>query len=218
MNFYLLRQKDQKPNVWSGGKTYELFLFPPEASYAKRNFSVRISQAVIEEDKSTFTSLPGFHRVLMPLTGPIKLLFEEQGEKTVEPYQAVEFSGSWPCFSYGKCADFGIMLGQGWRGKLSAIGPGDYTCNERFTALYTLEDGLQVFFKTGTMPNSNKINSENKEFLHRGDFLLIEKTESQSILSLKKEHPQKSKLSYTAQESGVINTANCAVMAQIWED
>ena len=176
MTYTIIRQKDQKVSLWSGGKSKELFLYPAHASYAARDFLIRIFSATVEDDPSNFTILQGFHRILMSLTGPLKLTYEGHGEALLEPFQSVEFEGGWNTTSYGKCTDIGIMLAEGWKGSLLAAGPGAYKYKEGFTGIYALADFLDISVKTGgeTIPVS----------LGQGDFLLVENDTVESDLTL----------------------------------
>lgn len=65
----LIPKSAQTTSNWSGGTTTQLFIYPPEASYAARNFLFRISTATVETETSTFTDLTGFNRILLLLNG-----------------------------------------------------------------------------------------------------------------------------------------------------
>ena len=181
MTCTITRKKDQKESVWSGGKTRELFIYPAYSSYSGRNFSVRISSATVEEDPSVFTSLSGFHRILMPLSGTMKLTFDGRKEALIKPYEPVEFEGGWNTVSFGKCTDIGIMLSHGWTGSLSAAGPGEYKYKEGFIGVYALSDSTDVSVKTRgeNFPVS----------LGQGDFLLVKTDEGEITLTLSTTRP-----------------------------
>ncbi|MDR1705524.1 MAG: HutD family protein [Clostridiales bacterium] len=68
-----LHPENLKISTWTGGTTTELAVYPKESVYADRNFSVRVSTATVELEKSVFTALPGFTRLIMPLSGNMKL-------------------------------------------------------------------------------------------------------------------------------------------------
>ena len=53
-----LTEKDYAVSRWSGGTTTQIALFPPESSYAGRDFLWRVSSAVVEDGESAFTPLP----------------------------------------------------------------------------------------------------------------------------------------------------------------
>ena len=81
-----IKTKGQYPvSNWSGGSTTELYLDPPQASYAQRNFGVRVSSATVECERSQFTALPGVERIILPLRGQLHLYYEGHGEKRLQP-------------------------------------------------------------------------------------------------------------------------------------
>ena len=41
---------------WSGGETTELYIYPADYQYKKRDFLFRISRATIPKEKSIFTN------------------------------------------------------------------------------------------------------------------------------------------------------------------
>lgn len=168
----LTKKEDLSANVWSGGKTTQLFLYPFESSYANRDFFVRISSATVEEDSSVFTALPGFHRILMPLDNEMRLVYEGHGEVTMQPFQAAEFEGGWDTTSYGKCTDIGIMLAAGWRGELLA-GNDEYFLRPGFTGVYALTDEVTIRAQNGETSIEN--------MLMQGDFLLLELDEAAAL-------------------------------------
>lgn len=168
----LTKKEELSTNAWSGGKTTQLFLYPPESSYVNRDFLVRISSADVEEDSSVFTVLPGFHRILMPLDSEMRLVYEGHGEVAMQPFQAAEFDGGWNTTSYGKCTDIGIMLAAGWQGELRSE-MGEYALRPGFTGVYALTDGVSVRVQNGEKSIEN--------ILMQGDFLLLELNEDATL-------------------------------------
>lgn len=94
---------------WAGGSSTQLYIFPDKASYAERNFEVRISTAKVEVGESTFTALPGIHRKLMILEGEIQIIHEGQYSKHLKPFDVDSFSGDWKTTAIGTCTDFNVM-------------------------------------------------------------------------------------------------------------
>lgn len=94
---------------WAGGSTTQLYIFPDKASFAARNFELRISTAKVEVGESTFTALPGIHRKLMILEGEISITHEGQYSKHLKPFDVDNFSGDWKTTSIGTCTDFNVM-------------------------------------------------------------------------------------------------------------
>lgn len=98
---------------WAGGKTEQIYIYPENANYALRNFTVRISTAIVETDVSEFTLLPNVKRTLIPLSDSITLKQKTEVETkflvTLQPFDVYRFSGSIPIISYGNCRDFNVM-------------------------------------------------------------------------------------------------------------
>ena len=101
-----IKTKGQYPvSNWSGGSTTELYLDPPQASYAQRNFGVRVSSATVECERSQFTALPGVERIILPLRGQLHLYYEGHGEKRLQP----------------KATDFNVMLREGRKARVEVL-------------------------------------------------------------------------------------------------
>lgn len=107
-------------SVWAGGTTAELLLWPPEGSYAARDFLFRLSSARVELEESVFTSLPGVTRFITPLAGGFSL--EHNGGKAIElaPYEIDAFSGADRTVCRGRATDFNLML-KNCRGALHTL-------------------------------------------------------------------------------------------------
>jgi environmental stress-induced protein Ves len=160
-------------SVWSGGSSIQMFIYPTNATYTARDFEVRISSATIEIESSVFTDLPGYHRLLMPLNEPIRLVYQDHGEAMVNPLEIVEFEGGWHTTSYGVCTDLGIMLASGWQGEMETVGCGTYIGRPGFIGVYALIDKVNVDAKRNDRSLSN--------VLMQGDFLLLE---TQAVVEL----------------------------------
>lgn len=103
---------------WASGTSTEIFIFPPGASFAERNFLFRISTATVEAEESTFTFFEGITRHLMILEGKLELIHEGRYSKHMRPFDQDTFSGEWPTRSKGKVTDFNLMLKGGATGEL----------------------------------------------------------------------------------------------------
>lgn len=174
MKCIVTRKNDMCTNKWSGGSTAQLFIYPANASYAARDFEVRVSSATVEEESSVFTDLPGYHRLLMPLDSPIRLVYQDHGEALAAPLEVVEFEGGWRTTSYGTCTDLGVMLGAGWQGKMETIGCGTCVGHPGFTGVYALLDQIKVEAKGDKRSSSN--------ILMQGDFMLLEARETVELI------------------------------------
>lgn len=116
----IIRKNVQKTSQWSGGTTTELWIWPPEASYATRNFNCRISTAVVESETSFFTELPGYLRHLMILEGELVLQHDDAEKITLKPFETDTFDGGSKTVSWGKVRDFNVMLAAGYTGEVTA--------------------------------------------------------------------------------------------------
>lgn len=105
----ILTPKQFLTSQWAGGSSTQLYIFPDNASYAARNFELRISTAKIEVEESTFTALPGIQRKLMILEGEISITHERQYSKHLKAFDVDCFSGDWKTTSLGTCTDFNVM-------------------------------------------------------------------------------------------------------------
>lgn len=176
--FELIRKADQATSNWSGGTTTQIAIFPKNAVYAERNFTWRISSALVELEQSEFTPLPGIWRLIMVIDGEMRL--EHTGHHTtyLKPFDQDSFSGNWTTTSFGKVRDFNVMLAKGSIGKLSAtsLDPQESTS----AAIYNL-DSKQFSQMTSAfycIDGAVTIDIANDTYkLNTGDMLLITSSE-----------------------------------------
>src|SRR6478736_1095979 len=91
----------QQTTEWSGGRTTELAIFPPVALYTNRDFEFRISTATVETETSTFTSLPGYKRLLMILKGELEITHIGEYTKKLATFETDTFDGGWQTSARG---------------------------------------------------------------------------------------------------------------------
>ncbi len=121
-HFRLIKRHEQPTTNWSGGTTTQLAIYPEHASYLERTFVWRLSTAKVEIEESTFTLLPGFDRIIMPLEGQIQLTHEQQHQCSLKPFEQESFYGGWTTHCKGKCRDFNLMMKKdGCQGSLQHI-------------------------------------------------------------------------------------------------
>ena len=108
-----LTENDYTVSRWTGGTTTQIAIFPPDAAYGTRDFLWRVSSAAVEDERSTFTTLPDYERCLMLLDGSL-LLRHDGGEPfRLDTYQVHTFDGGAATESQGVCRDFNLMLRKG---------------------------------------------------------------------------------------------------------
>ena len=119
----LKKEENYTVSEWSGGKTKELAIYPPDCRYADRDFIFRLSSATVELDESDFTSLPDYNRVLMVLRGSVVLTYD--GKKTVRLNELEQdsFDGASVTKSFGRITDYNLMVRKGCDGKVDILRP-----------------------------------------------------------------------------------------------
>ncbi|NLN84112.1 MAG: HutD family protein [Firmicutes bacterium] len=117
----LLTEAEYTTTTWSGGKTTQLFIYPEEADYSKRDFKFRLSSATIEVEESEFTRLDSVYRFITPLDGQLKLTHDQRHFVELQPFDVYEFDGGKDTTSFGKAKDFNLMLKDGAEGSLESV-------------------------------------------------------------------------------------------------
>jgi environmental stress-induced protein Ves len=167
MSLKIIRKTEQITSHWSGGTTTQLYIYPENASYQKRNFLFRISTATVESNESTFTSLPGVSRLLMILEGSLKIIHTGRYSKILQKFETDSFEGDWETKGFGKVTDFNLMT----TGKLQGTIHGtslkkDETIqfhsnlHKQYIGLYILKGSLEVLF------------GRSAQIGNKGDFIL----------------------------------------------
>ncbi|WP_052702810.1 HutD family protein [Paenibacillus beijingensis] len=105
-------QESLSTDMWSGGTTTQLAIYPETADYAARNFMWRLSTATIETQQSVFTPLPGFRRILMVLKGELELDHEGRHHSMLKPFRQDRFEGEWRTVSSGLVTNFNLIFAE----------------------------------------------------------------------------------------------------------
>ena len=106
-------QKNYTTSKWSGGTTTQLYIYPENTDFTSRQFDFRISTASIDVETSDFTSLKGFERKLLVLSGEMELKHVEHHSKKLLPFEQDFFLGEWQTKSRGKAVDFNVIYRPG---------------------------------------------------------------------------------------------------------
>lgn len=156
----LLTSLDFTTSVWSGGTTTQLYIYPPESSYAERDFHIRISSATVEVAVSTFTKLPNFQRVLMILFGELEITHQNRYSKLLKQYECDYFSGAWDTTAIGKVIDFNLMTAPGLKGELTHI---NLAKNENYSLQKKSNEVLKaIYLYQGELKTSQHIIKANE--------------------------------------------------------
>ncbi len=123
LKWELLTQTDYVTTRWSGGTTTQLAIAPEGAVYAGRDFLWRLSSAKVEVERSDFTPLPDYNRLISILDGELEMKIGDGERFALESLQVCSFDGGTPVESWGKCTDFNLMLRKGaCEGTVQGIG------------------------------------------------------------------------------------------------
>lgn len=171
-----IRPASHITSQWSGGTTTQIAIYPENTSYIQKNFKWRISSAVVSEDNSTFTPLPGYQRKIMILDGSVILSHDGHHESHLGKYDTDTFSGSWKTHAEGRCTDFNLMYLEKGEGTLlhreipkgdKKIWPGKFDT----TAIYALSGKIDILLEGKLYPLAPKetllINGKIDEFTAR---------------------------------------------------
>lgn len=166
----IIRSTDFKTTHWSGGTTTELFIYPPDSEYSKRNFTFRLSRATIEVEHSDFTPLPGVRRKLMLLEGELELIHKDHYRKKLLPLEFDVFPGDWETQSIGKATDFNLMLRESAEGTFKVIKSQEkrsfeFGVDRDFIVFYALKEGILI----------------EDIRLNQGDLLVLNESEKEEI-------------------------------------
>lgn len=168
--YRVIPSAEQRTSAWSGGTTTELAIFPPGASYMARDFAWRLSTATVTVGESAFTALPGYHRLLMVLTGEMRLSHAGQHQCTLRRFEQDSFNGGWQTTCVGTGRDFNLMLAVGWRGSLATVSVPDQST----VLLAAPQPGVTEAFYGLTGQAQLKLPDGNELVIGPGDFLLLE--------------------------------------------
>lgn len=169
----LIRKEQLQTNLWSGGTTTQLAIYPEIAIYSERNFIWRLSSARVEAEESVFTSLPGINRIIMILEGEMILEHEGHHKRLLKRFDQDSFSGDWTTKSYGKVVDFNLMMRKGCDGGLEAIHLGEKEVkdiafdnskgfSECTQAIYCVDGEISI-----------QVSGEDRNIVHKGDMIII---------------------------------------------
>ena len=121
MKVRIYKPENYKTSNWSGGRTIQTAIFPETANYADRNFLWRLSTATIETEKSDFTSLPDYDRIIMVLSGEVVLAYEGDRVARLAELEQDRFDGALKTKSFGKITDYNLMYRKGSMGYMEAL-------------------------------------------------------------------------------------------------
>lgn len=175
MKIAIIKEEAALTSVWAGGIGKQYFIFPYSASFAARDFSIRLSMAIATSDEEAkFTPLDNITRHLIVLEGTSNISHKGHYDIVMHPYDQIDvFDGGWETFGKGKITDFNMQLDKNIHGNMSIvdknrtvlIGGCCETCHNPYNmTAFFCGHGSSVF----------NFSTEESLRITKGDLLLIE--------------------------------------------
>lgn len=121
-DYKIIKKENYQTNEWAGGKTTQFSIYPEDAKYQDRNFIWRLSSATVETERSEFTSLPDYNRILMVLEGKLELNHNDIEIINLNAFDQNLFDGAAITKCLGKAVDINLMMRKDkCTGKIKAI-------------------------------------------------------------------------------------------------
>ncbi|MBQ9015448.1 MAG: HutD family protein [Firmicutes bacterium] len=119
MKIRTIKKDGRRESRWSGGRTWEIAIFPEEASYLDRDFLWRLSTASSDLEESSFTKLPDYDRILMVLEGDVVLAHGDVRTAHLQRLEQDAFDGAVKTRCYGKLIrDYNLIYRKGCCGRM----------------------------------------------------------------------------------------------------
>lgn len=167
MQVTIIHREQVQPSVWSGGKTYEYFIYPAEGDYKEKKFDLRISSATIENAPSNFTKFDGFRRYLVMLDNELKIN-QNQEDKVYEQNKLFVFNSFDDIVSHSKGSDFNLMLHKDIKNEVVEVRVFPFITKCNFVFVYAL-DTMDIRINAGIYK------------MEKGDCLLVQNKDNQLV-------------------------------------
>lgn len=144
---------------WQGGKTSEVYIYPENTDYKKRNFEFRFSYASVELAESTFTLLKGFNRIIIPTKQGITLLNNSK-KHNLKLEESFYFSGGEQTTSIGKSEDVNLIYQPQWNATMQIM--------KESSKIFSTAEFVGIFSLNGSneiLVNQERVKLFEKEFL-----------------------------------------------------
>lgn len=155
---------------WQGGKTSEVYIYPENTEYKKRNFEFRFSYASVELAESTFTLLKGFNRILIPTKQGITLLNNSK-RHNLKLEESFYFNGGEQTTSIGKSEDVNLIYQPQWHASMQVI--------KESSKIFSTAEFVGIFSLNGS--NEILVDQERVKLLEK-EFLLIKNFSMEKLL------------------------------------
>lgn len=167
MKISIITKDEIVPSIWSGGETFEYFIYPPNSSYTERNFLFRISTATINLVPSNFTRFNNFNRFLVMLDNDLNII-NNGALETYKRNEIFSFDSNNTITSNTMGTDFNLMIHKSIGEASVQIVNNVVQTQDQFIFLFALTNSLL------------HLNSEQFQ-LNESDLLMVENSEKKLI-------------------------------------
>lgn len=169
MKITVINEQDLIFTKWAGGESGQYFIYPPNSSYAARDFLFRVSMAISNsEDEAKYSNLENFTRYLIMLEGVAHVFHKAHYDILMNPYDEIDvFDGGWESSASGKVTDFNLMTNKSCIGSLSVINKSQIVkidndvCKNKNWLMYFCGYGSASF----NLPSGENINISKNELI-----------------------------------------------------
>lgn len=127
MKTTIISEKDIIVSKWAGGESRQYYIYPPESSYASRNFMFRVSMATSHSDEEAkYSNLENYTRYLIMLDGTAHVCHKNHYDIILYPYKNIDvFDGGWDSSASGRVVDFNLMTSKDLTAGMSVVDKSD---------------------------------------------------------------------------------------------
>lgn len=173
MNVTLINKSDYVVHGWSGGTTAEIFCYPPETSWERKDFEIRISSADCRLDGAPYSDFSGYTRHITPLKGRMHMVHRDHHDVQLETYDVDIFDGSWHTHHTGIAVDFNLLHTDRWNGCMKPL--------KRTDTLTLPPKTIAGFY---TVVDTTIAIEDQTYFVAEGNLLLIETEKEHPIIQI----------------------------------
>ncbi len=114
----IIKAEDFITTKWSGGETGQLYIYPEDADFSKKDFLFRISSATFTGTESTFSDFSNYYRYILPLEGKLSVDHKNLYKRQLDLLEPEFFDGGWETFSENSldCRDYNFIFSKEGRG------------------------------------------------------------------------------------------------------
>ncbi|WP_054251738.1 HutD family protein [Neofamilia massiliensis] len=169
----IIKAEDFITTKWSGGETSQLYIYPENADFSKKDFLFRISSATFTGCESTFSDFSNYYRYILPLEGSLSVDHKNLYKRSLSILEPEFFDGGWKTYSENSldCRDYNFIFSKKARGDFKVI-----KTREKVSLK---ENGIYTFFSKENF--SLRLNDKKREIPAFSLYLLKTEVENTNI-------------------------------------